>query len=280
MARLRFIHMLSFPEHIWLDFFRHFFAQKVLVVDENLDPIPNNFLYEEGQTKANRKFDVLLEEDLEDNNPNILPALVIEDLGLADLGITIDKLRNWTVDPRTSKTRSDLLRTTYVFHCCARKRHESRLMASIVASSVVVFYNQLLQAGLHKIEPFSVGRTVPIKSDSDEAYLATPVQITFEYEQAWKTVEDGPTGVRSLDLAIRPDELLRYVRTIIDVVEPSAARFVAMSMNLQDPNAKIYVNTSMNLVDPLVEERYILTSMDTIAPSATTPFVRMSMRVA
>lgn len=280
MARLRFMHMLSFPEHIWLDFFRQFFSQKTLVVDENLDPIPNNFLYEESQSPANKKFDVLLEEDLKDNNPNILPSLVIEDLGTSDLGIAIDRLRNWTVDPTTSKTRSDLLRTSYVFHCCSRRRHESRLLASIVASSLVVFYNQLLQAGLHKIEPFSVGRTVPIKADADEIYLATPVQVTFEFEQTWKTIEDGPTVIRSLDLAIRPDELLRYVRTVMDIVEPSASRFVAMSMNLQDPNAKIYVNTSVNLVDPLHEERYIHTSVDTIAPSATTPFVRTSMRVA
>ena len=35
MAKLRFTHMLSFAEHIWLDFFRCFFAQKTLVVDEN-----------------------------------------------------------------------------------------------------------------------------------------------------------------------------------------------------------------------------------------------------
>ena len=280
MTGRRFIHTLSFPEHLWLDFFQSFFAQKTLVVDEDGLPIDNNVRYEVSQSPENRRFDVLLEEDLKTNNPNILPCLVIEDLGAQSLGIALNKLANWELSPETSKIRSDLIRTTYVMHCAASNRGESRLLAAIVSNSVIVFYDQLLAQGLHKIEPWSIGKSVPIKSDSDVTYVDTPVQITFEYQQTWKTVEDGPSDVKRYCLRVSDDERVRYVRALIDISDPEVSRYVSMAMNLQDPNANIYVNTALDLIDPSVVEAYVLASQDFVDPEAGNEYVRTSMRIA
>lgn len=280
MTGRRFIHTLSFPEHLWLDFFQSFFAQKTLVVDEQGLPIINNFKFEVSQSPENRRFDVLLEEDLKASNPNILPSLVIEDLGAQSLGIALNRLANWEMSPETSKTRSDLIRTTYIMHCAATDRGESRLLAAIVSNSVIVFYDQLLAQGLHKIEPWSIGKTVPIKSDSDVTYVDTPVQITFEYQQTWKTIEDGPTDIRRYCLKVRDDEIVRYVRALIDISDPEISRYVSMAMNLQDPNANIYINTALDLIDPLVVERYVLANQEFVDPQAENGYVRTSMRIA
>jgi hypothetical protein len=280
MTRRKFVHTLSFPEHIWIDFFQSFFSQDVLVVDEDNTPVPNSFRYEISQPPENRKFDVLFEHDMKGNNPNILPSLVIEDLGMASLGIATNRLSNWTVSPETSKTRSDLLRSTYIFHCCSKDRGESRLMASIVANAITVFYDQLLRAGFHKLEPWSIGKTIPIKSDSAETYVDTTVSVTFETQQTWKTVESSPGTVRRFCLVVRPDELIRFVRLSVNIADPSMTRFIATSMDVQEPNVSLFVNTSIDLADPLTDERYVMTSMDVADPLFAESFVRTSMRVS
>lgn len=280
MTGRRFIHTLSYPEHIWLDFYRVFFSQKGLVVDENGNPITNRFYIDQATSPENRGFDVVMEHDLEKNNPNILPCLVIEDLGLSTLGLALNRLSNWTISPQTSKTRSDLIRCTYIFHCCSTDRGESRLLASIVSNAMTVFYDSLLLAGLHKIEPWSIGKTTPIKSDSDEVYVTTPVQATFEYQQNWRTIETGPGDFRRFCLVMAPDKQVGYVRTQIDISDPYLARYVAMSMNLQDPNANIYVNMDLDLIDASGSEDYVLTSLDVVDPLMGTGYVRSSMRVA
>jgi hypothetical protein len=280
MTRRRFVHTLTIPEHLWVDFFRTFFSQASLVVDEDGQSIENRFLYEIRPGKENRQFDVIFEHDMEGANPNILPSVVIEDLGVSTLGISLNKLADWSVVPETSKTRSDLLRSTYVFHCCSKDRGESRLLASIVSNSIIVFYDQLLREGLHKVEPWSIGKTVPIKSDSDEVYVDTPVNVTFEFQQTWRTVEDGETGAKSFCMIVRTDELQQYVRASMNISDAAILRYVAMSMNLRDPNATIYVNMTGEITDPLRTENYVLASTDVINPESEDRYVRASMRVA
>lgn len=276
----RFVHTLSFPEHLWLDFARSFFSQNTLLIDDTGAPIVNNFKYSWAEDDANKRFDILLENDLKTNNPHILPSIVIEDMGVASLGVAINRLATWAVSPQTDKTRSDLLRTTYVFHCCSRARGESRLLASIFANAITVFYDQLLRAGFHKLEPWSIGKTVPVKSDSDEVYVDTPVQVTFEYQQTWRTIEDGPQTVSRYRLVIAQDHRQRYVRVVMDLADPSATGYVAMSMTLADPGASIYVNTALDLVEPGAEEGYVLAALDLEDPESEAAYVRTSMRVS
>lgn len=280
MSRRRFVHTLTIPEHLWLDFFRSFFSQRTLVVDEDNEPVTNNFRYELVPGKENRVFDVLFEHDMEGQNPDILPSLVIEDLGVVTMGIALNRLANWSVSPTTSKTRSDLLRSTYIFHCCSKDRGESRLLAAIVSNAITVFYDQLLQEGLHKIEPWSIGKTVPIKSDSAETYVDTPVTAVFEYQQTWSTIEDGVTGVTRFCLNIRRDEVNRYVRISMNISDPVGIAYVRTSMNLQDPNDNIYVNMSADITEALSTEKYVLASVDVVNPESAVEFVRTSMRVA
>lgn len=279
MAR-RFIHTLSFPEHLWLDFFRAFFSQKTLLVDDLGLPVENNFRFEVSEIPENRRFDILLEEDLKANNPNILPVVVIEDMGNSSLGVALNRLSSWSVSPETSKTRSDLIRTTYVFHCAARTRGESRLLASIVANALTVFYDQLLQNGLHKIEPWAIGKTTPVKSDSDVVYVNTPVHITFEYQQTWRTIEDGPASPFRYCLRPAADELDRYVRTRLDIANAQVRRYVRMAMDLVDPNANIYVQTSLAIMDPATTEGYVRTSQNLANPSTVDGYIRTSMRLS
>lgn len=275
----KFVHTLSFPEHIWIDFFRSFFSQEVLLVDDDLNPVVNNFRYEFSKPAGSRRFDVLFEHDMTGSNPNILPALVIEDMGMQKLGIALDSLSNWEVSPETTKTRSDLMRSTYVFHCCSRKRGESRLLASIVSNALTVFYDQLKREGLHKIEPWSIGKTVPIKADADEVYVDTPVQVTFETQQTWKTVEDGSGFFERFCLVARDDSLVRYLRMSVDITDPVVTRYVATLMSVQDPNESAYVNTSLNAADPLSTEGYVRSSMDIVDPLLSERYVRTQMRV-
>jgi hypothetical protein len=279
MTKRVFIHTLAFPEHIWIKFFRDFFCQDTLIVDEDGVPMPNNFKFQASESPERRKFDILFESDLTGANPNTLPALVIEDLGMASMGIAINRLSDWTVSPRTSKTRSDLLRTTYVFHCCSRTRGESRLMASIVIGAMTAFYDALLKDGLHKIEPWSVGKTVPIKSDSDEVYLDTPISVSFETQETWKTVEVGSADVERFCLVIAPDKLVRYVRMSMSVTEPSVIRYINTAMLVQGVNVSSFINTSIDIADQLAVETYTRTSMDVENPLSADRFVRTSIRV-
>ena len=280
MTKRRFVHTLSFPEHIWLDFLRIFFSQETLIVDESGKKIANNFRFEESQIPENRIFDILLEQDMHSNNPDILPCIVIEDMGAASLGIALDRVVHWTVSPETTKTRSDLVRSTYVFHCCAKTRGESRLLASIVSSAVTVFYDQLLLVGLHKMEPWSIGKTMPVKADSEIAYADTPVQQTFEYQQTWKTLERSPYDVKTFCLEVTPEELLRYVRVSMDLSDPCLTRYLNTIMSLQEPHSDLYINTSMDVSDPLLTEKYILTTANMVNPLVNSRFVRTSMRVS
>ena len=138
MANEIYSHTLSFPEHLWLDFFRTFFSQKTLLVDSNLKPVVNNFLYEIGQSPSNRQFDISLESELKKQHPDMLPSLVLEDLGMSSLHIALNRLKTWNA-AETSKEYTDLIRCTYVMHCCSKDRGESRLLAAIVANAITVF---------------------------------------------------------------------------------------------------------------------------------------------
>jgi hypothetical protein len=280
MSKRLFVHTLSFPEHIWADFLRTFFGQSTLMVDEDGDDIPNRFYFDEDEEPGRRGFDILFEHDLESANPNVLPCVVIEDLGVSALGISLNKLKTWTVFRTTSKTRADLLRSTYVFHCCSRNRGESRMLASIVSNALIVFNDQLLRAGLHKIEPWNIGKTVPLKIGADETYVDTPVQVTFEFQQTWKTVEDGNAFFKGFSLVVPPDELIGYVRLVMNLSDPSLMRYLGTSMAVQDPNLAVYVGSSIDVLDPAVTESYARTSMDLEDPTFTGRYLRTSMRIA
>lgn len=275
-----YLHTLSFPEMIWIDFWREFFRQEALIVDDNGLDIANRFHFDQAKDPANRSFDILFEYDLDKANPNILPCVVIEDMGTARLNIGLNHLHTWGVTPETFKERSDLLRTTYVFHCCSRNRGESRLLASIVSNACSVFYDQLKRAGLHKIEPWSIGKTVPLKLDSDEVYVDTPVQVTFEFQQTWKTVEGGSGEFRRYCFLLAPETLVTYVRTSLEITDPSQASYVLTSMDVDDQNVTSYVNTSLDAQDPLDTQNYILSSMNVQDQPTAENYVRTSMRVS
>lgn len=280
MAGRKFVHTLSIPEHIWGEFFREFFSQDTLLVDDDLTPVINNFKYEESVADENKKFDVLFEHDMTGANPNILPALVIEDLGLARSGILLDGRQTWTVSPQTSKTRTDLIRGTYILHCVARQRGESRLLASIVANAMTVFNDEILKAGLHKIDPWSIGKTVTLKVDVDAVYHDTPVQVTFSFQQRWKTIEDGRGTPTMFCLVVRDDELVRYVRTSLDIEDTSVSAYILSSMDLDDPNLSRFINASLDAQNPLTSEAYVLTEANVADPLSDERYIRASMRVA
>jgi len=274
----QFIHTLSLPEYIWLDFLREFFSQKSLVVDEDGKSIENRFRYLQVP-EDNRPFDIFLEDDLTGAHPNTLPSIVIEDLGCGALGVALDKLSNWRIHPTTEKERSDLIRATYVFHCTSRERAESRLLAAIVSNAFIVFYEQLREAGFHKLEPWSIGKTTAIKGDAIQTYFDTPVQQTFAFSQTWTTVESGPSGFKTFCVEFSDDQLVRYVRTSMEIADPVIREYVRTSMDLEAANDNIYVIVSTDIVDPQASEAYIRTSTEVADPLTSTGYARTSMRV-
>lgn len=272
-------HLLSFPEQLWLEFFREFFCQEVLLLDEDGTPIRNNFRYMRSYSDQNKGFDVLLENNLKGANPNTLPCLVIEDLGAASLNLVTDRQVHWSLSPQRETTRSDLIRHSYVFHCCSRDRGESRLMASTVATAITAFYTHLRTAGFHKIEPWAIGKTIPIKSDVTETFLDTPVSISFETQHTWRTVRVTDAFAEAFCLVVQDPDLVRYTRLSMSIIDPSATLFINASLNAEETNVARFVNTSTNIVDPLSDSRFVNGSMEVADPLSEETFIRTSMRV-
>ena len=120
-----------------------------------------------------------------------------------------------------------------------------------------------------------------MKIDSEESYIDTPISVTFEFQENWKTIEDGPTGRQRFCFDWKENAGLHdYIRASIDISDPSAARYVSMSMNVQDAHDNIYVNTSLDLMDASSDDNYIRTSVDINEPTTAFEYVRTSMRIA
>jgi hypothetical protein len=280
LALQTFDHRLSFAEHIWGGFWRAFFSQATLVYTDDGKPVQNAFRYIEATEPANRQFDVLFEGDLKTANPNILPALVIEDQGLQEQGILLDKRSWWRWSPSTERVRADLIRETFIFHCCARTRGESRLLAGIVMKAIDVFYDPLKSMGMHKIEPRSAGKSIPIKSDSDEVYVDTPVIAPCTFQDRWVTQLRSDYFLERFCTLFAPEVSARFVRTSMAVVGQSLGGYVRTSLNAQDPASRVYARISLDAVNPLSSETYTNTSMNTADAQSARRYVRASMRVA
>lgn len=277
---MKFFHTLSVPEHIWVDFFRVFFSQRYLLSDDQGNVVENRFRYDESVLSDNRPFDILFESDLTGANPNILPALVIEDSGTAQSGILLNQLKTWAVAPHAMRDRQDLLRSTYVFHCCSRTRGESRLLASIVGSAVTAFRDGLLEAGLHKIEPWSIGKSQPLKADADEVYVDTPVIVNFSYQEGWRTEERYDGYFHCHKFNIDPDHLTRFVRTAMTLIDVNASAFLNTSLVLENVNTESFILSSLTAVNPLFSELFVNTAMAPVDPLNQERFLRASMRVS
>lgn len=278
-AGQHFAHLLSFAEELWLEFFREFFAQEVLLLDQDGNAIRNNFRYMRSFSDQNKGFDILLENNLKGANPNQLPCLVIEDLGAASLNLVTDRQVHWALSPQRETTRSDLIRHSYVFHCCSRDRGESRLLASIVATAITAFYTHLRTAGFHKIEPWAIGKTIPIKSDVTETFLDTPVSVSFETQHTWRTIRITDAFAEAFCLVVKDPDLVRYTRLSMNIIDPSATLYVNTSLNAEGTNVTRFVNTSTDITDPLSTSRFVNSSMDVSDPLFNETFIRTSMRV-
>lgn len=276
-----FLHTLSAPEHIWLDFFREFFQQRHLLRDEATKvPLPNRFFLDRSLDPNQRDFDVSLAHDFDDSRPNALPALVIEDTGAVQTGLTINQMSNHRFSPDTRRDRADQIRFTYIFHCLSRNRGESRLLASMVTYAVTLFRDALLSSGLVKIEPWSVGATQPLRSDSAEDYVDTPVQITFYTMEHWRTLEVGSGDAEGFCIQFSTQERVRFIRGGMTVRDPDASRFINASMTMMNPSASSFVNADMNLAEPGLGERFVGGSLDMREPVSSERFIRGSMRVS
>jgi hypothetical protein len=275
-----FEHTLSFPEHIWLGFFQEYFQQEVLFVDQNGLPIGNRFVYEPGTPESNRKFDIKLAFDFTGSRQNLLPQLVVEDTGVSMVGVAVNQLRDWEVTPRTSKERADLLRTTYIFHCLSKDRGESRTMAAVVLDAIMAFKDQLYENGLNKIEPMSVGATQAMRSDSDEDFIDTPVQVTFEYLQIWRTVETSASFFNRFCFIVEPHRVQSLFRASMDVSDSESVVLFRASLDATSPNNSYLIRASADLQDPIIGENVLRASLDAVDPSSNTGVFRASMRVA
>jgi hypothetical protein len=277
---VKFVHTLAVPEHIWMDFFRVFFSQRYLMRDDEGNVVENNFHFEESLVPENRGFDILFESDLSGANPNILPCLVIEDSGTSQSGILLNQLKTWGLAPNVLRDRADLMRSTYVFHCCARNRGESRLMASIVGSAVTAFRDALLQAGLHKIEPWSIGKSQPLKLDVDEVYVDTPVIVNFSYQEGWRTIEVYEHYFKNFCLSFSPDIGYRFIRSLMSVEDRSVSAFLSSSMNIEEVNLMNFISSDLTAADPISDSSFVSSSTDVVSPESSEMFLRTSMRVS
>lgn len=277
---MKFVHTLAVPEHIWVDFFRVFFRQRYLLLDADGNNVENRFRFEEGVLPDNRTFDILFESDLTGSNPNILPCVVIEDTGTAQSGILLNQLRTWAVAPNAMRDRTDLMRSTYTFHCCARTRGESRLLASIVGSAITAFRDGLMEAGLHKIDPWTIGKSQPLKADADEVYVDTPVIVSFSYQEGWRTIESYEYFVDCLSMHIVDDSVSTFVRSLMTVSDPVREAFMLSSMFVENINIEPFISSSLTAADPLSSSTFFSSSSLIANPQSAENFVRTTMRVS
>lgn len=278
-------HTLSKPEVLWLDFFRGFFSQKFLMINDDNSYIANRFYIDQSINPDNRPFDVLLSFEFSKSNQNILPAVVIEDMsGASQMGLTIDQRRDFMVSPSTRKRRVDQVRYTYVIHCLSKDRGESRTLAAICARAIAAFRDLILSSplGVVKIDPWNIGTTQPIRSDSREVYLDTPVQITFYMMDSWETsiieVESGTAG--SLCVFFLPADVSRFIRSAVNIKNPDLSSFILSSLSVSDPIGQSFVMSHMETQDPLSSESFIASSTTTEDALAESAFIRSSTRVA
>lgn len=283
MTQRIFLHTLSLPEHVWLNFFREFFSQAHLISDVSTgQPLPNRFLIDLSQDPSNRPFDVVLANDFDDTKQNALPALVIEDAaGATQLGLTMGQVKSWHVTPATTKDRADQIRFTYIFHCLSKDRGESRMLAAIVTFAMTVFREAILNTqGMVKIEPWSIGTTQPLRSDSAQDYLDTPVQVTFTTMGFWDQIEIGPGSAESFAVSFTSQERARFIRGHMETRDPIVIRYINGHMVLVNPNLTRFIHASMDVDAPLTDERFVRASMVSEDPVSATRFVRSSMRVS
>jgi hypothetical protein len=275
-----FLHTLSFPEVLWLNFWREFFQQKTLIVDDDGTVIDNNFHIDLAKPTELRKFDVTLFANYDDSKPNALPLLVIEDTGMVQLGITTNQLKTWSVSPNTIKERADLTRSTYIFHCLAKDRGESRLLAAIITFAVTCFRDQLLKSGFHKIEPWSVGATQPLRNKAGEDYVDTPVSITFYTTEFWNTLTKGTGTAEDIGFIFSPDTKERFIRAFAEIADPVVLRFIRASAIIQNPNLSRFIRASAELENPTTVERFIRAGGTIQDPTTVERFIRAQLRVS
>lgn len=283
MTNRIFLHTLSQPEHLWLGFFRSFFQQQFLVFDDqDRTPLPNRFYYDQAVEPSNRPFLIDLAYDFDDSKQNALPALVIEDAGANQLGLTMDQKQTFSVSPETIKARADQVRFTYIFHCLSKDRGESRLLASIVTKAVTVFRDELLKnPPLVKIEPWSVGATQPMKTDGGgEKYCDTPVQITFYTMEFWRTLTQGEGTAEGFGVSFSPNDATRFIRSSMTVRDPETTFFIRASMALVNPSIARFINLAMTVDASLTVENFVRASLVTENPVSSERFIRASMRVS
>lgn len=278
-----FIHTLSLPEHTWLNFFREFFDQKSLISDATTgQPLPNRFYIDQGTDPDNRQFDVELAYDFAKSNQNQLPRLVIEDAsGAQMMGLTMGQVKSHTFSPSTTKNRADQVRFTYVFHCLSKDRGESQLLASIVSFAMTVFREALLNTrGMIKIEPWSIGVAQPLKLDSSEDIVDTPIQVTFYMIEFWDQIEIGNADAENFAVSFSPLERFRYVHTFMEISDSKRWQYINAFMSLVNPNDLRFVNLDTLIADPLAVEQFVDAAMTTENPLLAESFVRASMRVS
>jgi hypothetical protein len=275
-----YLHSLSYPELIWLDFLTEFFQQPTLMIDGTGKGLPNRFFYNPAENDSNRQFDIRLAFDFSDSRQNALPALVVEETGVAQVGVAVNQLKDWRVAKTTQKDRADLLRTTYIFHCLSKDRGESRLLASILSSAIIYFKDEIYNAGLNKIEPWTIGASMAMRSDSAEDYVDTPVQVTFEYAQFWSTREVSPLFSGKFCLVVSDRAQLFSVRASLDARDPELFASIRASLDAVDPNATFSIRASADVQDPVYDSYAIRSSLDALEPSSTSSAIRASMRIA
>jgi len=276
-------HTLSKPEILWLDFFRFFFSQRFLFVNDDGSYVKNNFFLDRAISADNRPFDVLLSFEFSSSNQNILPAVVIEDVaGASQLGLTIDQRRDHAVSPLAMVRKADQVRYSYVFHCVSRERGESRALAATVGRAIGAFRGEILRSplGVVKVDPWSIGVTQPIRSTSKETYLDTPVQVTFYMMDQWSTFTIEGGTAESFCVYFVPPSTETFIRSCVEVKNPDISSFIRSSALIANPNSSFFVSASLEAEDPLVSEQFISSSVDVEDPESVEAFIRASTRVA
>jgi len=278
-----FVHTLSFPELIWLRFLRGFFStQKSLYKLPNGAHVVNRFLYDmAAENDSKRNFIISMSHDYGELKTSALPALVVEDaMGAQFLGLVMDQRRTDSTDPDRSKSRFDQVRFSYVIHCMSKNRGESRLLAATVASAIVAFRDELLASGLNKMDPLSIGTTQPLRSDSNEDFVDTPVQVTFYTVEGWHTVDVPPGTMGDVDIVFLNPESSRFFVLGADVALPSLSRFIGLGAEISLPNLMAFFAAAMEIEEPLDVSRFMNIGMSVVDPVSASSFIRMKMQIS
>lgn len=165
-------------EHILIGFFRGFFGQSEL-----FRGVTNEFVWTNNQDENSLVIETSGVYD--QDTPNSLPSIVLQDTGSQELEETIDR-RGTSESMMNTEYHVTNFRQSYTCHCMARRKGAARLLQDAVLRSVGMFRKALYQMGIDHIYPMQAHPAQNLaNADDTPGHYDCAVTVPMKMRQNW-----------------------------------------------------------------------------------------------